>query len=359
MDLVEQLKRFNERRAATDPIGVNSLVLLVDAMNTYIRNFCAVPTMNDTGEHVGGVTGFLKSVGQAARLYVPTRIICVFDGAGGSQRRRKLFEGYKDNRRPMEHLNRTYNFKDKEAEQAALKWQMHLLVELLEHLPVNTLAIDNIEADDAIAYLVQLVREAGGKSTILSTDKDFLQLVDKSCEVFNPVKKKLYTPELVVEEYGIHPKNFLLARIVEGDKSDNIPGVNGVGEATLLKLFPYLKDAIPADIDTLLESCKRELTVETGKRVKKTKTPVACLKLSQAKDDGIIERNRQLMDLANVDISGTAKIKIGDALRDTPHALNKYDLTKKMNEFRLLSAFGNYDEWLLTSWVPLTRYCKE
>lgn len=86
---------------------------------------------------------------------------------------------------------------------------------------------------------------------------------------------------------------------------------------------------------------------------------MACIKLAEAKDAGIIERNKQLMDLASVDISGTAKMKIGDCLKDTPHTLNKYDLTKKMNEFKLTQAFGNYDEWILTSWVPLTRYCKE
>lgn len=189
IDLINALKKFNEERKVLDPIGINSRVLLVDGLNTYLRNFCAVPTMNETGEHVGGVTGFLKSVGQAVRLYTPTRVICVFDGAGGSQRRRKLFEGYKENRRPMEHLNRTYNFKDREAEHEALKWQMHLLVDLLEDLPVNTLAIENIEADDTIGYLVQLVRDADGVSTILSTDKDFLQLVDTSCEVFNPVRR--------------------------------------------------------------------------------------------------------------------------------------------------------------------------
>jgi len=81
-DLLEQVKQEHEQY---DSGQLNDRVLIVDALNTYIRCFAAVPTMNEDGEHVGGITGFLKSVGLAVRTFKPTRCILVFDGKGGSR----------------------------------------------------------------------------------------------------------------------------------------------------------------------------------------------------------------------------------------------------------------------------------
>ena len=74
---------------------INSDALLVDGMNTFMRVWSMYPTTNDNGDHIGGYTGFLKSIGHAIRLRKPTRCIVVFDGKGGSARRRKIFPDYK------------------------------------------------------------------------------------------------------------------------------------------------------------------------------------------------------------------------------------------------------------------------
>ena len=74
----------------------------------------------------------------------------------------------------------------------------------------------------------------------MSTDKDFLQLVDDTTIVWSPTKKKLYNTKLVKEEFGIESKNLLLYRVLDGDKSDNIPGVYGCGIKTLVKRFQKL-----------------------------------------------------------------------------------------------------------------------
>ena len=76
----------------------NDRVLIIDGLNTFIRCWSSIPTMNDDGDHVGGVTGVLKSIGYAIRNIQPTRVIVVFDGKGGSQRRKKRFSGYKSQR---------------------------------------------------------------------------------------------------------------------------------------------------------------------------------------------------------------------------------------------------------------------
>ena len=77
------------------PTGLNDRVLLVDGLNTFIRAWAISPVTNDDGVHVGGITGFLMSIGYAIKTITPTRVIICFDGKGGSQRRRKIFPNRK------------------------------------------------------------------------------------------------------------------------------------------------------------------------------------------------------------------------------------------------------------------------
>src|ERR1035437_9060610 len=74
-------------------------VLIVDGYNTFIRCFAAIPTLNEDGLHTGGMAGFLKSVGYALKMYKPDRCVIVFDGAGGSMKRRKIYPDYKAHKR--------------------------------------------------------------------------------------------------------------------------------------------------------------------------------------------------------------------------------------------------------------------
>ena len=164
------LERFNQIKQNTvqqESLQRDDKVLIVDALHTYIRHFPATPTMNDDGDHIGGVTGFLKSVGMIVRQFRPSRVILAFDGKGGSQKRRQAFSGYKDNRKSMTKLNRTYNFQTKDEEKESMRWQLKLLVNLLESLPVTVVAAENIEADDTIAYYTNLIQERGGKCIIV------------------------------------------------------------------------------------------------------------------------------------------------------------------------------------------------
>jgi len=338
-DLLEQVKQEHEQY---DSGQLNDRVLIVDALNTYIRCFAAVPTMNEDGEHVGGITGFLKSVGLAVRTFKPTRCILVFDGKGGSQRRRKIYPEYKENRRHMVRLNRTYDFKDKEDEDEAMRWQLLTLAHLLTCFPVTVLAPPNVEADDVIAYLANLTAEREGKAIIMSTDKDFLQLVSDDIDIWNPIKKKVYHPEQVVEEYGIHPRNFAIFRALDGDKSDNIPGVRGIGKKSLVKKYPQLAEQDPVDIDSVLKYANSQAKGKLFENI------------SQNRD--IIERNYTLMRLDVVQMSGTTKLDVVGKLDKAAVELDKAGLTKQLSELNMLGSFGNYDQWLVTTWQPLTRF---
>lgn len=341
MNLPDRYKKFASQ-IISEPVSRNEKVLFVDGLNSYIRCFAATPTMNDDGDHVGGVTGFLKSLGMIIRQQKPSRVVCVFDGKGGSQKRRQIFPDYKGNRKTFTKLNRSYNFENIETEQNSMKWQLILLINLLTYLPVTVIAPDNVEADDSIAYLAQYVQELGGKSIIVSTDKDFLQLVTDKITVWNPIKKKMYNTNMVIEDYAIHPRNFLLYRMVTGDKSDNVDGVKGIGATTLIKHFPDLIKEERKTIDDVIEIAKSKPKV------------VACQKICESKE--ILERNMKLMSLDDVQMSSATKINILDQFENEIPPLNKLGLTKICLSSKLIQALGNYDEWITSTYVPLMRY---
>jgi DNA polymerase-1 len=322
----------------------NSRVLFIDALNTFLRSYAAIPTLDDNGNHIGGMSGFLKSVGAVVRDFKPSRVVIVFDGKGGSQRRRKIYSDYKSNRKPPTRLNRQYDMTTEQQETENMKWQLVTLIEMLECLPVTIFTMDNIEADDVIAYASELITAQGGESIIYSTDKDFLQMVTETTKVYNPVKKKTFDVNTVVETYGVHPDNFVYYRALLGDKSDNIDGIRGAGEKTVLKLLPELVDnASTIDYDFI-----EQKYTDVKKKPKLIET------ILDNKD--IVERNMQLMQLRDVNISADAKMKIVHKLDIVKTDLRKMDLTKMLIRSRVISNFPNYDMWLASTFGTLTRF---
>jgi len=228
----------NLKSGKEEKLEANSHILIVDSLNTFIRSFSVINHINPSGNHIGGLTGFLKSIGFIVRLIKPTKVILVFDGQGGSTNKRYLYPEYKANRDIVKVKN--WNFDTREEETEAMTNQMVRLIDYLLCLPVHLLSIDKIEADDVIGHLV---KKAPNKVTIMSADKDFLQLVSDKVTVYSPTKKKFYTPKEVLNEYGVLAENFIYYKVLLGDKGDNVPGVKGLGEKKLFKLFPSLNSA--------------------------------------------------------------------------------------------------------------------
>lgn len=342
--MTDLLKAFTDMQFDSKDTGFNSRVLIVDALNTFMRSYAAIPTLDDDGNHIGGMAGFLKSLGFAVRTFKPTRVVLVFDGKGGSQRRRKIYKDYKANRKPPTRLNRSYDMTTDEQERENMKWQLVSLVEMVECLPVSILALDHIEADDAIAYFSELVTKNGGKSIIYSTDKDFFQMVNENVTVYNPVKKKTYTMDTILETYGVHPNNFVFYRALLGDKSDNIDGIKGAGEKTVLKYIPELAEP-QSEVDLYLVE---QRYIDTKKRPKLIENILD--------NTDIVERNLQLMNLRDVDINIDAKMKILHKYEESCPPLRKSDLTRLMVKNKLISNIPNYDEWITFSFSQLARY---
>lgn len=288
-------------------------ILIIDGLNQFIRNWVIVPTMDSNGNHVGGLVGFLRSLKLLMADTKPTRVIVVWDGEGGSAKRHGIYAGYKDGRKPR--VNREYDFESPEESQINMKVQHAKLKELLELLGVTQIELEGVEADDVIAFLCRGVYGETDK-VVVSTDRDFLQLVDKHTLICSPVKKIYYTTKVFVDEWKILPENFVYFRAMQGnsDGADNIEGVKGIGPKTALKLFPFLAERA-VELNEILSYA--EANASKSPRYKA---------ILEKKDE--IVRNVQLMQLT-IPIIGLP------AIRAIRYALET-DPTMKMSEFKIL-----------------------
>lgn len=327
---------------------LNDRVLIVDGTNTFMRCFSAIPALNDNGDHVGAVIGFLKSVGANIKTFAPTRCIVVFDGKGGSVRRRKVYPDYKQNRKTRVSLNRYSEFESIDDERESFRKQFVRLIEYLEILPVTVIGVDNIEADDTIAYICDYFRnkkKETNKITIVSTDKDFLQLTNDDITIYNPIKKKAYTRELIFEEFGILSDNFLLYRTIDGDKSDNIPGINGVGIKTLNKLFNFNEQ-----VYTFESFYNKAKELQESSKLKALNTIV------EGKE--ILDRNYKLMQLEISDIAPQYKEHILGKIEQQISRVNILEFRKMFDQDRLYSNIKYVDRWLQDTFRTLDVYAK-
>ena len=340
-DLLQEVERDREQGTGSNK---NSHILIIDGLNTFIRVFSAVPALNDDGMHIGGVTGFLRSVASAIRQHKPTRCIIVFDGKGGSTRRKSLYPNYKANRAVKTKFNRYEEFASLQDEQQSMKQQFGRMVEYLQALPITTMAIDQIEADDAIAYIAnEIFTEPDNRVTIVSTDRDFLQLVNERITVWSPVKKIMYTPAVMREEFGLKKKNYLLYRALTGDKSDNIPGVNGVGLKTMLKQFPLMTENAEVSVESFVEYAE---TVDKKYKIHET--------VAQNKE--LIELNYRLMQLKNVDISGNIKMLIMNLVNEEINKMDVLSFKRMFMEDKMYTVIKDLDNWISSAFNPLNTY---
>ena len=250
----------------TPPRALNDHILIVDAMNTLIRSFSLLKAMNPSGAHIGGLVGFLRSLGYVTRIFDPTRVIIVWDGKGGSANRKNINPDYKA-QRATSRITHWGLYDTKEQETEALIGQLYRVQDYIECLPIQQLGMEKLEADDIIAYLAKRAGEAGKKVTIVSSDKDFFQLIDKNIEVYAPVKKKTFNHINIVDEIKVLPENYNIVKALLGDHSDNLPGVKGLGIKTILsewKSFAY--DPL-ASINDVWDHCETQLEQDKPKKI--------------------------------------------------------------------------------------------
>ena len=269
-------------------------VMLVDAYNLFIRNFVANPLMEE-GQHVGGTVGFLKSIGALVAAHRPSSLIVIWEG-GGSSRRRAIFPHYKDNRRPQK-LNRFHEGDIPDTVENR-NWQVKLLVSLLKNLPIRQVYVSDCEADDVIGYMARY-HYKDRKILIVSSDHDYLQLVDERVQVWSPTLKAIVNSDFVKQKFGVPPHNLCVTRCFTGDASDCLPGIHGAGLKTMVKMFPSLSGDDELTVDEVISMC------EIHPKLKSVKVLKAILENKE-----VARTNWKLMslDVSNLSASQVHKI---------------------------------------------------
>jgi 5'-3' exonuclease len=263
-------------------------------------------------------------------MWSPSKVIVVWEQGGASPRRKQIFSEYKANREKVKDFNGMYKndrdqlLSDKETKAKQLKF----LVKALGQLPIMQIYVPDCEGDDVVAYIAKRkLSQYNCRKIIVSSDHDFYQLLeDESIAIFNPMKKVLITATDVINEYGISPRNFCIARSIVGDTSDNIGGVDGVGLKTVAKRFPLLKET---DKDHLIDSII--LMAQAGAASKKA--PKCYQDILNNLD--IIKRNWSLMFLDLHNFSHSQVEKIDTKFDNFVPALNHLEFLKSFAAFEI------------------------
>jgi DNA polymerase-1 len=311
-------------------MSVNKRVLIVDMNNLFVRCYTVDPSLASDGNPIGGLKGSIKSLQKMIKEVMPTQIVCVWDGDGGSIKRKGLVKGYKGGRKPIK-VNRFVNVLTDDENLQNKVFQMGRLIEYLNVMPLIQLKFDNTEADDIIAFLARHPFYTEYQKVIASSDKDFFQLCNNSTLISRPTSKKakegkkigkeIITTKSLLEDPGIHPNNFAIARALAGDKSDNLPGVGGVGLKTAAKRFPFLREEKQATIKEVLEHAKSELTL--------SKRALKCYK-STVDNQDILRLNYKMMQLYVPSVGLGSKTMIKETLENIEFAWSKTNLLKLM-----------------------------
>jgi len=295
------------------------------------------PHLNKKGWPVGGTIGFLKSLQKVARDFAADAVIIAWDGHEGSARRRSMNKDYKGGRKPV-RFNRRMVELPPEKEEANKGYQQVRLMEYLNEMPVIQLVADFTEADDIIALVINHSRYQGWKKTIISSDKDFFQLCREDVQIYRPIQKKIVTKQSIIDDFKIHPNNFALARAIEGDKSDNLPGIKGAGLKTIAKRFPYLireDEYVVSDIirDCAMQGKKLKIHENIQSNEKLIKDNYAIMQLQHP---NIRPMNRELIKKAIIEFEPTFnKIKFTQMLFDDDAAtLNFNDLQQVFRKIK-------------------------
>ena len=195
---------------------------LIDASSSIYRAFYALPPLTTaSGIPTNATLGFVNMLQKVLREEEPDYVVVVWDSPG-AKRRKDLFPEYKAKR---------------DATPESLIAQLPYIRQLVQAYGLAAAEYEGEEADDVIATLARKADTAGLDVSIISTDRDLMQLVSERVKVVDTMRDRRYGPKEVEERFGVPPARLLELRALTGDTSDNIPGVRGIGEKTAAQLI--------------------------------------------------------------------------------------------------------------------------
>lgn len=293
-------------------------VLIIDALNMFIRAYIVDPSLSTNGQPIGGIKGTIKIMQTLVRLTNPDQIVVVWDGPNGSNKRKSIDKNYKEGRKPLRLNRAVHNLSDEEVVHNKM-WQQTRVIEYFNEMPIVQIMLPEIEADDVISYVSSMPYYKGWQKVVASNDKDFYQLCDDETLVYRPTSGELMNKTRIINEIGIHPRNMALARAIAGDASDNLPGVKGAGLVSVKKRLSFLASEKDYTIDEVIEFC------ENANSKLKFFTNIV-------EGKNIIKHNYKMMQLYAPLMSVQSKNKAASAIKDFECTYNKTAVIRFMRE---------------------------
>ena len=291
-------------------------MMIVDAYNQFIRGYIVDPSKNPNGSPIGGIRTFINILNKLTREIKPDLLVLVWDGKGGSKKRRSMNKSYKGGRKPPRSNWSQVGMDESDIIDNKV-WQQMRVVEYFNQTPAIQFMEPLVEADDVISYITNNSMFKEWQKVIVSADKDFIQLLDDKTILHRPIQKEYLNKKDIVQKFGIHPLNFALARAIVGDSSDNLPGVPRVGLETVAKRFSFLKEEKIYYLSDVIEECQKP---ENKQKV-----------FSNIKEnEELVQNNYDIMQLSSPMLSIQAKQGIDDTFEQYKPHYNQTEIRKLM-----------------------------
>jgi 5'-3' exonuclease len=350
-------KRIAEANGITNDKTIYTLI--VDG-NNLLKISSVDKKMNDKGEVYGAVMTFIRKLGVILTKKDFDYCIVSWDGIGSGIMRYRLYPDYKANRdkrydlldaktdyekgiqKTMRYILKNKAKKDTvrgETDEEALQRQKGIIQEILEELCIRQQEFDDVEGDDIVAYYVKNRRD-NEKIVIMSSDKDMTQFISENVAIWNPRMDRLVKAEDTVKVLGITHENVVLEKILCGDASDNIKGVKGLGEQTLVKYFPEIIDN-KTDLETIVRRSKELLEERKAEKKKPLKVLENIVNgvTDGCQGDKLYEINRKIIDLSEPLLTDDARRELDET---TYEVMDTSDRNIK-NAYRIVNDYKMYD----------------
>ena len=326
---------------------------LIDGSGYIFRAYYALPplTRKSDGLPVGAVSGFcsmlfklLEDSKSSENLQKPSHFAVIFDAARKTFRN-EIYSDYKANR--------------SEAPEDLIP-QFEYIRKSVVAFNLPSVDLPNYEADDLIATYAEKILAKGAKVTIVSSDKDLMQLYKKDVRLFDPMKNKFITPEDIVTKFGVGPEKVIDVQSLAGDSSDNVPGVPGIGVKTaaeLINKYGTLEKLLD-NANEIKQNKRRETLIENKDKAIISKKLVTLMKdapvkrkieefqLKEIDKDKLYKflREMEFNRLLSSVISTYGEPELGETASDSKLEKKKQNINKK--NYHLITSEKEIDEWI-------------
>jgi len=319
--------------------------LLVDGNNLFKIGFHGVRDLYSDGDHLGGIYHFINILRRFLEEHDHDKVVVFWDS--NSSIRKSIYPQYKANRRQDMNEDKYQSYLN----------QQSRVKEYLEEIFVRQVEMINNEADDLIAYYCKVATNE--EIIIFSADKDLTQLINENISIYSPISKQYFKhgDNITINKVEIPHYNVLLCKIFTGDKSDNIDGIEGLGEKTLIKYFPQVQEK-PCTIEELLDIARN---IPQKKPIKTLSNILTGKTKSTILGEEFYNTNKQIVDLSNPLITDDGKTLVEQIYKDSidPTDRGYKNLMRMMMEDGLFKYLPKDDEAWVNFLTPFTKLIRK